>query len=245
MALQDLTPQLRTRLSRLERVVGWFVTIATLLLAAGLAYYAYQLAERRGAFKRKMPYFTFVRNATGLKVGDPVKMMGFNAGEIVEITPQPPDDAYFNVYVRFRISEPYDGYLWEDSRAKVGATDFLGNRFIEVTKGTNGSPTYLFHPFREMPLKEAEGLLGTNTWTFSQRILDPGVNGEVTRPFFPLAKEALDRVRQLGSNSIQVADESLKTKRATGIWDKKLVEQRKHYSWVSNKYSETFAKEAS
>ena len=32
MALQDLTPQLRTRLSRMERAVGWFVLFAVLLL---------------------------------------------------------------------------------------------------------------------------------------------------------------------------------------------------------------------
>jgi ABC-2 type transport system permease protein len=29
MAVQDLTPQLRTRLGRVERVVGWFVILAT------------------------------------------------------------------------------------------------------------------------------------------------------------------------------------------------------------------------
>ena len=36
MALQDLTPQLRTRLSRMERAVGWFVALAVLLLVFGL-----------------------------------------------------------------------------------------------------------------------------------------------------------------------------------------------------------------
>jgi hypothetical protein len=35
MALQDLTPQLRTRLSRMERAVGWFVFVATALLLFG------------------------------------------------------------------------------------------------------------------------------------------------------------------------------------------------------------------
>ena len=35
MALQDLTPQLRTRLSRMERAVGWFVFLATVLLLVG------------------------------------------------------------------------------------------------------------------------------------------------------------------------------------------------------------------
>ena len=223
MALQDLTPQLRTRLSRLERVVGWFVTLATLLLFLGFAYYVHHLAQRRGWFLQKMPYFTFVRNATGLKVGDQVKMMGFNAGEIVEITPQPPDDAYFNVFVRFYIQEPYFGYLWEDSQAKVGATDFLGNRFIEVTKGTNAAPTYLFHPFKKVHVEEAESLLATNHWAFSQTIYDPALTDYVARPFIPLSKEALQRIAQLaGTNSIQVADQSIETKRPTGKWDKKL-----------------------
>src|SRR5437667_6525637 len=112
MALQDLTPQLRTRLSRLERLVGWFVTVATLLLLLGLAYYIYQLAKSRGWFLTKVPYFTFVRNAAGLGVGDRVRLMGFDAGEIIHIDPQPPDDPDFNVFIQFRIKEPYYGYLW-------------------------------------------------------------------------------------------------------------------------------------
>src|ERR1051325_5468688 len=107
MALHDLTPQLRTRLSRLEKVVGWFVTVATLLLLGGLAYYIYTLAERKGWFLKKMPYYTFVRNATGLAVGDRIKLMGFDVGEITKIDAQPPDDPYFNVFIQFRVKEPY------------------------------------------------------------------------------------------------------------------------------------------
>src|SRR5436190_1824813 len=59
MALHDLTPQLRTRLSRMERAVGWFVILATALLAFGFVYYVYNTAERKGWFKTKAPYFTF------------------------------------------------------------------------------------------------------------------------------------------------------------------------------------------
>ena len=70
MAVQDLTPQLRTRLSRLERVVGWFVTAATLLLLAGLAYYIYSLAERKGWFLTKAPYFTYLRSGEATHPAD-------------------------------------------------------------------------------------------------------------------------------------------------------------------------------
>ncbi|HXI51320.1 MAG TPA: MCE family protein, partial [Candidatus Saccharimonadales bacterium] len=154
MSLQDLTPQLRTRLSRLERVVGFFVIVAALLLLAGLAFYIYRTAERKGWFLKKLPYYTFVRSAAGLKIGQPVKLMGLDVGEIVDIQPQPPEDSYYDMFVAFWVKEPYYGYLWEDSRARIGATDFLGNRFIELTKGTNGPSTYLFRPFREVPLSE-------------------------------------------------------------------------------------------
>src|SRR5205814_1474165 len=85
MALQDLTPQLRTRLGRMERAVGIFVGLAAVLLLSGFFYYLYHTAVRKGWFLTKVTYFTFVDNATGLKVGDPVKLMGFDAGEITKI----------------------------------------------------------------------------------------------------------------------------------------------------------------
>src|SRR5438093_10218559 len=130
MPLQDLTPQLRTRLSRVERAVGLFVTLATALLLAGFVYYVYHTAKRRGWLVSKVPFFTFVQNAAGLKVGDPVKLLGFDAGEITEITPMDPG-FYYNVYVQFLIRSPHYGYLWKDSQAKITAADFLGKRSLE------------------------------------------------------------------------------------------------------------------
>ena len=76
MALQDLTPQLRTRLSRMERAVGWFVFLATALLLFGFGYYIYHTAERKGWFKIKAPFHTlrpklggFERRRSGLHDG--------------------------------------------------------------------------------------------------------------------------------------------------------------------------------
>src|SRR6266404_5430247 len=133
MALQDLTPQLRTRLSRMERAVGWFVMLAIALLVFGFVYYVYTTAERKGWFKTKAPYFTFTLNATGLKVGDPVRLMGFDVGEITEINAMPPDLPDYNVYIEFHIKEPFYDYMWsEGSRAKVASADLLGRRVLEV-----------------------------------------------------------------------------------------------------------------
>jgi len=66
MALQDLTPQLRTRLNRVEKAVGWFVLLAAALLLSGFVYYLYQTALRKGWFIDKIRYQTSLSNATGL-----------------------------------------------------------------------------------------------------------------------------------------------------------------------------------
>ncbi|MCF7669507.1 MAG: MlaD family protein [Verrucomicrobia bacterium] len=142
MPLQDLTPQLRTRLSRAEKVAGLFVGLAVVLLIAGFTYYLYHTAKRKGWFLTKAPYFTFVESASGLQTGDPVKLMGFDVGQITKIEAMPPSDPLYNVYVEFEIKYPYYGYLWTDSQVNFTAGDFLGNRYLEVTKGTNGAATY-------------------------------------------------------------------------------------------------------
>jgi len=142
MALQDLTPQLRTRLSRMERAVGWFLFLATLLLLFGFGYYIYSTAKSKGWFLKKIDYQTSIGSGAGLKVGQPVKLMGFDVGEITDIQPNGPYE-YYNITVEFRIKEPYFGYVWSDSTVKVAAGDFLGNRYLEVTKGLVGVPTVL------------------------------------------------------------------------------------------------------
>jgi len=143
MGLQDLTPQLRTRLSRVERAVGVFVTLATLLLLGGFLYYFYHTAERKGWFKTKIEYNTGLNNAAGLKEGDPVKLMGFTVGTLTRIEANDPGDVYYGVTVFFRIIEPYYGYIWRDSKVRVAPADFLGKRSLEIIKGYDGAATVI------------------------------------------------------------------------------------------------------
>ncbi|NNL67882.1 MAG: MCE family protein [Myxococcales bacterium] len=140
MPLRDLTPQLRTRLLRMERLVGLFVSVAAGLTLAGFVYYLYHTAEQRGWFVPSIPYYTFVGSADGLQVGDPVFLLGFSVGEITLIEAQPPS-SYYNVFVAFEIRQPYYGYVWTDSKAKIISGDILGGRRIEITKGVEGHAT--------------------------------------------------------------------------------------------------------
>src|SRR5437773_7407460 len=110
MALQDLTPQLRTRLSRMERAVGIFVGLATLLLLSGFFYYLYHTATRKGWFLTKVTYFTYVDRADGLKEGDPVKLMGLLAGKITNMVLEDPN-SHYNIYINFKINVQLYVYL--------------------------------------------------------------------------------------------------------------------------------------
>lgn len=226
MALQDLTPQLRTRLSRMERAVGWFVLLATALLVFGFVYYGYSTARRKGWFLTKVPYFTFTDRATGLKVGDPVMLMGFEVGQITRIDAQPPEDFYFNVYVEFEIKEPYYGYMWTiGSRAKVATADFLGKRVVEVTKGTGGYPTYIFNPHRELTLQEAESLTDIANWQLGQDIYIESTNGLqhlVLPAFVPLVRTNLEAIAAAGRTQFFALDPREQRKKPTAVWaDKK------------------------
>jgi len=156
MGLQDLTPQLRTRLSRVERAVGVFVTAATLLLVAGFGYYIYHTAERKGWFKTRIEYSTGLNNAAGLKAGDPVKLMGFTVGTLTRVEANAPDDPDFGVTVFFRILEPYYGYVWLDSKVRVAPADFLGHRNLEIIKGQSGAPTVISTEKKEVKVLKSQ-----------------------------------------------------------------------------------------
>ena len=220
MALQDLTPQLRTRLSRMERAVGWFVTLAVVLLASGFVYYVYHTAESKGWFLTKAPYYTYTDRATGLKVGDPVMLMGLAVGQITKMEPMPPWEFYHNIYVEFEIKDPYYGYLWtQGSRAKVTTADLLGKRLLEVTKGTGGYATYIFWPLKEVSMEDAQSLPVPSPWLLAQEVWDATGTNLLAKPKSPLTN--LTALALAGCTNLVIMDSSNERKIMTGVWNDK------------------------
>src|SRR5436190_206495 len=223
MALQDLTPQLRTRLSRVERAVGWFVILAAVLLALGFGYYIYNTAESRGWFKIKAPFYTYTESATGLKEGDPVMLMGLAVGRIIRIEPMRPWFGY-NIYVEFEIKEPYYGYLWSaGTSARVATADLLGKRVLEVTKGTAGHPAYMFRPVKTVPLADIKSSLPEwEKWRLAQDIYKAGQTNPVVAAWAPLSTNVAV-LSELGLKEVRVVDargtETAKT--ITAVWNDK------------------------
>ena len=222
MPLQDLTPQLRTRLNKMERAVGWFVFIATALLLFGFGYYIYHTAERKGWFKIKAPFFTFVQSSAGLSVGDPVYMMGFAVGNITSVEPQKPYEKN-NVKVQFEITEPYFRYLWTGgSFVKVNAAGFLSQRQLEVTRATNGyalvvtQPVLLFTNLDEL----AQNVAGEpGQWQLSQDVLD-GNSNLVFRAYETLTTSNLQVIAALKPESIYAYNNQERdSRRVVASWD--------------------------
>ncbi len=218
MALQDLTPQLRTRLSRMERAVGWFVALAVALLAFGFVYYVYHTAQSKGWFLTRAPYYTYTDRATGLKVGDPVMLMGLSVGQITRMEPMAPEEFQRNIYVEFEIKDPYYGYLWtQGSRAKITTADLLGKRVIEVTKGTGGYPTYIFNPLREVAVAELGVWPDLSKWLLAQEVWDTTGTNLVAKAKTPLTN--LTAITAAGCTNLLVMYAAEQRKTMTGVWN--------------------------
>jgi ABC-type transporter Mla subunit MlaD len=223
MALQDLTPQLRTRLSRMERAVGWFVFLAAALLLFGFGYYIYHTAERKGWFKIKAPFFTYVQSASGLSVGDPVYMMGFPVGQITSVTPQKPHEKN-NVKVEFEIREPFFRYIWTGgSYVKINAAGFLNQRQLEVTRATNGYAIVVTQPVFVKTVDELKQLVAEEPgqWQLSQEVFDANSN-LVFSAYTTLDETNLERIAELKpeSNSLYAYNNQEKDKHSiVASWD--------------------------
>ena len=207
----------------MERAVGWFIMLATLLLLFGFGYYIYNTAESRGWFKIKASYFIYAENGNGLAVGNTVKLMGFDAGRITRITEMPPtwgQSTSNNVYIEFEVLEPNFGYIWtEGSRVQVKQAGFLSARELDVNKGLNGYATYLTQPFRDdLTVAQAQALPNLDKWRLGQEIWT-GTNLEL-HAWVPLNATNLDKITALlGTKPFRVIDSGTKGKRLTGVWN--------------------------
>jgi ABC-type transporter Mla subunit MlaD len=226
MPLQDLTPQLRTRLNKMERAVGWFVFLATALLLFGFGYYIYHTAERKGWFVIKAPFHTFVQSSAGLSVGDPVYMMGFPVGQITRIHAMPPGDPH-NVLVDFEIRDNYFRYLWTGgSYLKVNSAGFLNQRQLEVTRATNGYAIVVTQPISILGLDEARRLAmaSPGDWQLGQEIYIGKTN--LIFHAYDAVEAVLDESNAqllaqctFESNSIYVFNNKVDRHRVVASWD--------------------------
>lgn len=245
MPLQDLTPQLRTRLNKMERAVGWFVFLATALLLFGFIDYLYSAAERKGWFLEKAKFYTYVDSAAGLHVGDPVVLMGFEVGQITGISAMPPRTPH-NVRIDFvirkvnenvRPPQPYYGYVWsQGSVAKVISTDFLGKRGLEVTRGTAGYNVYTKHLPESLTLKQARDLRDPGRWRLAENLLDEDSNIVFHAWTTTLEESNLTRIARMKPAGIVAFHITETQSRICAMWNESLQRYEKFDDHGTNAY---------
>lgn len=204
----------------MERGVGWFVFLATILLLFGFGYYLRHVAENRGWFITKAKFHIFVESSTGLSVGDPITIMGFTVGHITKVHPQPPGNAH-NVRVEFDVFDPYFRYIWSGgSYAKVDPAGFLNQRQIEVTRGTNGYAWCVTKPitfFTNLDDLKTQMATDPGHWQLAQEIYDENTN-LLFRAYTWLNDSNLQQIAELKPPVVAAYDNTEKDKHYIVAW---------------------------
>lgn len=120
---------------RLSVVVGMFVVGALALFAAAVL----SLTAQRGPWLPRYTLVAYFSNGQGLIDGAPVRLAGKDVGIVESVafsetgTGKPP------VQVRMRVDTSVRERIREDSRATIGTIGLLGDKYVELTMGSQES----------------------------------------------------------------------------------------------------------
>lgn len=110
-----------------------------LLILAGIGLFLW--ASIRGGsslFERRESLRAHFRNVGGLTEGSPVWYRGLEVGSVSKIDILPAGDSSF-VEVRFSVKPQAVRSMHADSRARISAINFFGEKFLDLTPGTVGA----------------------------------------------------------------------------------------------------------
>jgi hypothetical protein len=212
----------------MERVVGWSIIAAAVLMLFAFGYYLYRTAEQRGWFEVTAPYTTYSDSGAGLAVGDPVQLMGFPIGRITRVSAMPPrpkgkKGSDHNVQIDLVVIGTNYDYIWSgNSRAKFVDSGFLGKRQLDVTKGTNGYNAYVNYPVTRMTLAEIKS---------SPRLAKLRLGEEVRRGTNLESKAwvgmstNLEKIAALGLSNVWIVDVTSRSRNITAVWN----DEEDHY----------------
>lgn len=111
-----------------EKKVGFFFILAMILLGAML-----EVGEKWNPFEKKIPYRTYLSSVTGLKIGDPVRLVGVDVGRITKIVVL--DE---KVEVDFEVKPGTK--IKTDTIAMLRLTNLLGGQFLGLSLGSPAAP---------------------------------------------------------------------------------------------------------
>jgi phospholipid/cholesterol/gamma-HCH transport system substrate-binding protein len=123
------------KLSWSELRVGLFVLVALIIVAVGIFY----VTGGQGFWVTKYRLITYLPEVESLQTGAPVSLDGLQVGNVesIRLTPQPPDKRH-NITIVMRINRTYHDQIRSDSTASLVTEGLLGNRYVDITRGSTG-----------------------------------------------------------------------------------------------------------
>jgi phospholipid/cholesterol/gamma-HCH transport system substrate-binding protein len=112
----------------LEKKVGFFFLMGVIVLGVML-----EVGEKWNPFEKKVTYHTFLSSVTGLKIGDPVRLAGFDVGKIEKIT-------IIDNKIRIDFEVKPGTAIKTDTVASLRLTNLLGGQFLGLTFGSPSAP---------------------------------------------------------------------------------------------------------
>src|SRR3990172_734698 len=91
-------------------------------------------------FGETMLLHSFSSDAGGLRVGAPVRLAGVDVGMVRQVSLSGREAQAEAVEIVFEVNASYAGDFREDSRAILAAEGLLGERYINISKGSPASP---------------------------------------------------------------------------------------------------------
>ena len=112
----------------LEKKVGFFFLVGIIILGVLL-----EVGEKWNPFEKKLLYHTYLTSITGLKVGDPVRLSGFDVGKISKIS-------VADNKIRIDFDVKAGTAIKTDTVASLRLTNLLGGQFLGLSFGSPGAP---------------------------------------------------------------------------------------------------------
>ena len=116
------------------------VGILTLASLAVLVAAVFLITGQTGFFASTMLIRTYVPDAAGLKSGAPVRLAGVDVGNVQQVRFTGRSDLAQSIEIVMEINRRYEANLRRDSDAILAAEGLLGQRYINISPGTPGSP---------------------------------------------------------------------------------------------------------
>ena len=116
----------------LELKVGFFV----LAILACVVFLIVYIGIKKDLFAERIQYTVVSQTGERIEPGMPVRLSGFNVGQVTEVTL----DRIDQVRMTIRVLKRYQQWFTEDSRIILEQEGFIGNSFLKLMPGTETSP---------------------------------------------------------------------------------------------------------